>query len=214
MQLSLASLIFFMVAAFAAAQEVPTVFFGFSHILDNLEASDCNSDYDSCSTTIKQSVAGVLAAVNFNNVASVKFTAVSNNGGSSSRIMTTSNPQTTVYYTVNVQSATETYTSLTDSLKIAIDDGSFTTLMNSNGGSNALSSASALSQASGGQQSAQNKLVKRPVSKKLTGTMIACLVIGIVLFVAILGFVVAFAMQAKSAEAAYLAANARPVSTA
>jgi len=180
--------------------------------LDNLEASDCNENYNSCATTIKQTVAGVLPVVNFNNVASVKFSSVSSNGGSSSRIMTTSNPQTTVYYTVNVQSATETYTSLTDALKIAIDDGSFTTLMNSNAGSNALSSADALSAANGGQATAQNKLVRRPVSKMLTGTMIACLVIGIVLFVAILGFVVAFAMQAKSAEAAYLAANARPVS--
>ena len=119
--------------------------------------------------------------------------------------------QTTVYYAVKTESATETYDTLTTTLTDAINAGTFTTTMRSAAGSNPLASATALSEANGGSINAQNSLLEREASEKLTGVQIAGLVIGIVLFVILLTVLVLFANQVKQSQAEYVATSTKSV---
>lgn len=121
--------------------------------------------------------------------------------------------QTRVSYEFATESATETFDSLTTTLIAAINAGDFTTTMRGFAGSNELAGATALSQSDGGQLTASDRLAPRSSSSQLAGAEIAGLVIGIVLFLVLLGVFVAFMLQCKQSEADHIAASARPVST-
>lgn len=123
--------------------------------------------------------------------------------------------RTKLSYVVAIQNSTVPFADLVNTLLTAIDDGSFTTTMQGFGssGSNALATATAPNSG----LRVDNKL-DTSSSSDLTGAMIAGIVIGIVLFLVLLGLSIAFVLQHKKSEAEYIAANtntkpAKPVST-
>jgi len=175
--------------------------------LGNLPPADCNgANFASCNTTFISTVAETLS-LNSSSVQSVSFNKVF-----SAPFFQFETRLTRVSYVVSTESATETFDSLTNTLVAAINAGNFTTMMHGFAGSNALSSAIALSQADGGKLKADNKLDSSD-GNELSGGEIAGIVIGIVAFVALLGAGIYFMLMHKQSDADHVAGSAKPVPT-